>query len=152
MALFSFLWCLSLVLKCVFFSLALGEGYDGFDTFHSSLACRRLVGLGEPRKWVCFLLIDALHWILWILYQYRNSLHLGVVSHRSLSPYTDKMYPQHRQRPCIWDCGTVGLWMSAFQVHRIVSSNSHTAQTYDSSVDISLKATRLKLGMYQGTI
>lgn len=36
--LFFISFVLSLVLKCVFFSLALGEGYDGFDTFYSYLA------------------------------------------------------------------------------------------------------------------
>lgn len=62
MALFFISFVLSLVPKCVFFSLALAlgegcDGCDGFDTFTLSLACGRRVGFGlgeEPRKWVPF--------------------------------------------------------------------------------------------------
>jgi hypothetical protein len=74
---------------------------------------------------------------------------LGLVSHGSLSRSTDKMYPSTDRYLAY---GTVVLWVSIFQVSQVVSSNAHTAQTYDSSVDISLKATHLKLRTYRVTI
>lgn len=51
-----------------------------------------------------------------------------------------KCIPSTDRLPCIWDRGTTDVYILA-------SSTSN-----DSSVDISLKATRLELGMYQVTI